>query len=410
MNEIQFKGIKMETPKIPENEAERLKSLEKYNIIDTLPEESYDEITSLAAYICETPIALVSLVDENRQCFKSHLGLNTSETSRKYSFCAHAINNPNEPFIIEDATKDSRFHDNPLVADEPYLKFYAGYPLVNPDGYPLGSLCVLDYKPRTLSDSQIKALKNLSNQVVRTLELRKHQESLTTTNRILEDKNKELEQFAYRAAHDLKSPLKNLSGLVDFCLNTQEENLDEEGQEMLKMMDQSSEELQALIEGILHYSRSDKWLQEERENVDVKQLLEEVKNLLDSKNFSHFHLPQGDVVINTHKVALKQVFMNLLSNSIKYCDKEELVIQIDYHKDDDYHYCSITDNGPGIPKQDQSKLFELFEVLNKKDKAGNKGTGIGLATVKKLVEGLGGKITVDSEEGNGTTFHLSIAH
>ncbi len=399
----------MEVPKTPENEAERLKSLEKYNIIDTLPEESYDEITSLAAYICETPIALVSLIDENRQCFKSHLGLNTSETPRKYSFCAHAINKPDEPFIIEDATEDSRFHDNPLVTGEPYIKFYAGAPLLNSDGYPLGSLCVLDHKPRTLNDSQIEALKNLSDQVVRTLELKRHQDSLATTNKLLKDKNEELEQFAYRAAHDLKSPLKNVSGLVDYCLNTQKENLDEEGQEMLKMMDQSSEELQALIEGILHYSRSDKWLQEEREDVDVKLLLEEVKNLLDSKNFSHFHLPQGEVVINTHKVALKQVFMNLISNSIKYCDKAEPVIRIDYSKDDGHHYFSLTDNGPGIPEKDQNRLFQLFEVVHKEDKEGEKGTGIGLATVKKLLKGLGGKISLDSEEGNGTTFHFYIA-
>jgi hypothetical protein len=157
---------------LPTNEAERLAALKEYHILDTGTEQSYDDITTLAAHICEVPIAMISLVDEIRQWFKSKVGLDQQQTSRDVAFCAHAILQ-NEPFIVGDATKDRRFADNALVAGEPYIRFYTGIPLINPEGLALGTLCVVDHQPRLLSAAQQKALQALSRQVMVLLELRR---------------------------------------------------------------------------------------------------------------------------------------------------------------------------------------------------------------------------------------------
>lgn len=162
----------MKKPEIPENEAERLAFLEQYNILDSLPEQAFDDITAIAAQVCGTPIALVSLIDKNRQWFKSTHGLNVSETSREVSYCAHAIHDPNQIMEVEDASLDERFKNNPLLKGAPYIRYYAGSPLVNTAGHALGTLCVIDHQPRRLSDEQKKVLAALSRHVVLLLESR----------------------------------------------------------------------------------------------------------------------------------------------------------------------------------------------------------------------------------------------
>jgi GAF domain-containing protein len=162
---------------VPKNEKKRLNVLWQYEVLDTVPEEVFDDLADLAAHICETPIALISLVDEDRQWFKSRVGITLSETSRDISFCAHAITSDGL-MIVPDATKDERFKNNPLVTGGQKIRFYAGAPLITPDGHALGTLCVLDSKPRSLGAEQQQALRVLAHHVMTQLELRRHAREL----------------------------------------------------------------------------------------------------------------------------------------------------------------------------------------------------------------------------------------
>ena len=165
--------------KTTKSESRRLKILWQYDVLDTVPEEVFDELTDLAAYICDAPVALISLVDEDRQWFKSRVGVSIQETSRDISFCAHALTG-SDLLIVPDATKDPRFKKNPLVTGKEHVRFYAGAPLVTPDGYALGTLCVLDKKPRELRPEQLQALQVLSRHVMTQLELRRHARELVS--------------------------------------------------------------------------------------------------------------------------------------------------------------------------------------------------------------------------------------
>ena len=143
----------MIAPKLPKNEKQRLKAVKEYKLLDTLPEEDFDNITNLVANICDVPISLITLLDADRNFLKSHYGIPFNESPRNISFCGHAILENNSIFIVEDATKDQRFYNNPLIKDH-NVKFYAGVPLINPEGFPLGTLCVYDVKPKKLTKHQ----------------------------------------------------------------------------------------------------------------------------------------------------------------------------------------------------------------------------------------------------------------
>ena len=201
------------------DEAARLAALRRYRILDTQPERGFDDLTMLASHICGTPIALITLVDADRQWFKSRVGLTIAETSRAVSFCAHAIEQP-DLFIVPDATVDARLRDNPFVTGEAHVRFYAGAPLITPDGHALGTLCVIDRVSRTLTPEQVEALKALRRQAQAQLELRR---DLIELERALAERDR-AEAAQTNLIGELRQALDNvrkLSGLMPFCSTCQ---------------------------------------------------------------------------------------------------------------------------------------------------------------------------------------------
>ena len=169
---------------VPRNEAERLRALKLYRIVDTGSEKAFDDLTQLAAAICETPISLITLIDQSRQWFKSRVGVDVQETERDIAFCAHAIMQEG-PFVVEDAARDVRFAQNPFVVGEPNVRFYAGVPLTVADGIALGTLCVIDREPRQLTERQVTALNVLCQAVVTQLELRRAMADFSAIEQLL---------------------------------------------------------------------------------------------------------------------------------------------------------------------------------------------------------------------------------
>ncbi|AUB44042.1 DNA-binding response regulator, OmpR family, containings REC and winged-helix (plasmid) [Nostoc flagelliforme CCNUN1] len=202
---------------LPDNETQRIESLLEYKILDTASEAAFDDLTRLASYICGTPIALISLVDSDRQWFKSKLGLDALETPRNVAFCAHAIMQP-EVFVVPDATEDERFATNPLVTSDPNVRFYAGIPLTNPEGYALGTLCVIDRVPRNLSPEQVEALRILGRQVIKQLEMRRTLASLVLTSHTRKQAQKGRKEFFKRVAggFGLASAILVLIGVISY--------------------------------------------------------------------------------------------------------------------------------------------------------------------------------------------------
>lgn len=218
---------------LPGNEEERLLSLRSYDILDSLPEAEYDAITNLASEICNTNISLISFIDDKRQWFKSVYGVEAKETPRDFAFCSHSILNPNEILIVPDSRLDVRFADNPLVVNEPHVIFYAGVPLVNHEGYPLGSLCVIDTSSKELTANQQNALKALAKQVVTLVELRKTNKALKTMQILLQERNNELENINANVLRELKEVAPVLSSLLNSFNNNYAGSLNIDAKKMI---------------------------------------------------------------------------------------------------------------------------------------------------------------------------------
>lgn len=389
----------MQKPEIPINEKERLREFDAYKVFESADLTDFDFLTSMAAEICGTKISIITLLTADKQYFFSSYGLELKETPRDFSFCAHAINKPDVPFIIKDARSDDRFFDNPLTTGYPNVIFYAGIPLVNSKGFPLGTLCVIDDKPGQLTDEQLFKLKHLSRQTIQLLELRRSQLNLKQAN-------ESLEQFAYIAAHDLKEPLRGISISLSVVLKKYSEKLDQDAYSYILSAHKSAKRMKNLITDILDFSKTGVI---GRDQIDLNELIDVIflnfnKEYIDASiKLSKSYLP----VINGDANSLIQLFSNLIENAIKYQPKDNIPeVQISAVEDKEYWTISVADNGIGIDLKYQEKVFEVFKRLHSDTEY--EGTGIGLANCKKIVNALGGEIWYEANNPKGTIFKFTI--
>jgi len=392
---------------IPDNEEQRLEALKSYEILDSSPELDFDAITLIASQICQVPIAIISLVDENRQWFKSHRGLDATETSRDFAFCAHAILDQENYFEVQDTSLDLRFYDNPLVTDGPKIKFYTGVPIVNKDGFALGTLCVIDKVARQLTIEQKKALKALSLQVIGQLELRKNLRELEEVNAQLKRKNEEISRFAYIVSHDIKAPVRGMKSVAEIILEDHSDTLNTDVKKGLNLIKNRADQLTNLVNGILNHSV----LEKDEIKIETINLPEFVENIFDMINAPQDVSLKYNILvneINTDAIYLHQIIQNLINNAVKYNDKEKVEVLLTIYSAEEKVILLIRDNGIGISEKHQEKIFEIFQIVATKDRNGMKGSGIGLATVKRLVEKLNGEISVTSMVGEGSEFKIIL--
>jgi len=399
----------MQKPSLHKNESGRIESLRSYLVLDSESEDEIDNLTQLASEICETPISLVSLIDTDRQWFKSKVGLEVNETSRDIAFCALAINESEDFFIVEDSRTDNRFFDNPLVLNDPLVIFYAGIVLKSDEELPLGTLCVIDHTPRKLSDKQIRTLKTISKQIMNLLNYKKSIRIQEELRLQLSQKNQELETFASIAAHDLKSPLTNIMSAANIFSQIYSSQIDHQGNLIIDSIEQSGQRLRLLIDGLLQFSKIDDLSLLTKFEVNLNKMITDLATLIGTKENLRISLNSNLKKIDTYPILLDQILINLFTNSLKYSNKKIAEIELFVSESTSHYLFVVKDNGPGIDKKHYGDIFNLFKTATFKDQFGNKGNGIGLATVKKIIGKLGGEIYIESELGHGTEFHFSIS-
>ena len=396
----------MRSGAIPKNETERLKKLKSLDILDTLEEEAYDDLTLLAAQICDTPISLVSLVDQSRQWFKSHHGLDARETPREFAFCGHAIHQ-DDIVIIEDTNLDERFKDNPLVIDEPNIKFYAGAPLIFDNDIRIGTLCVIDTKSRTLTQEQQLSLQALSRQVVAQLELRMQLMKMSAV-----DKAKD--KFLSVVSHELRTPMTSVHSTLKI-LEHESEKFDEPIQSMVHIASRNSDHLLKIVNDILDLSSMRAGML--KINSSEVDLIEVVKNSIELNQVyinkfgceAEFNFPKNvtAVLVNGDEQRLLQVAANLISNAAKFSKKTgKIVIALDI--DNGVVTFSVTDFGAGISLENQERLFKKFQRLGCDTTQHQPGTGLGLIITKHILEAHGSKVEFKSLPDKETKFYFKL--
>ena len=415
----------MPSAPIPSNELERLAALRAYDILDTLPEKAFDDLTRIAGQICQTPVVLVSLLDGERQWFKSRIGMEDVETAREVSFCAHAILDQIHVLTVPDATKDPRFADNPLVTGDFHLRFYAGAPLVSSTGHAVGALCVIDHVARQLSDAQRDALEVLGRQIVAQMELRR---GLVVMRRqveqeIIDRRRAELERETATAAakaraeflavmsHELRTPMNGVIGMTELMFAT---DLSEEQRDYLETIQLSGNALLAVINDILDFSSIDAGrIRLDSKPLEVRRCLDEaVQVLANEAAGKRLGLRcQVDEAVPSWVMAdagrLRQVLLNLIANAVKFTESGEVVVRVSALPPQSLRI-EVVDSGIGISAQGLTRLFSAFSQLDASSTRRHGGTGLGLVISKRLVELMGGGISVVSQPGVGTTFTVTL--
>lgn len=394
-------------PEIPKNENQRLKEIQRYNLTDELSDESMESIVEIASQICKMPISLITIIDQDKQFFKAKKGIEGTQTSRDISFCAHSINKPDELMIVPDAYKDERFSDNPAVIGDPFVRFYAGIPILSPDNLPLGSLCVIDVKPNELNEEQQGALRHLGKQVTLILELQKKNKLLQAAEKKLKVQADDMEDYAHIVSHDLKEPVRGIKSFLELLNKKYGHELNEEAREYIDFAFNGAIKVNRLIEDLLHFSKTGR-ISESFKPVDLNKVISKVLENIHfqkSENKAEINVSSKLPTINGVESGLTQLFYNLISNSLKFVPNGRTpVIDISSKESDTEIIIKLKDNGIGIPETQFRNVFNIFRRVSTTQNF--PGTGIGLAIVKKIVTIHNARIEVKSEVGKGSEFIL----
>lgn len=398
---------------IPQNESERLAALRRYNILDTLPDHAFDDATKLVSYICGVPIAHISFIDENRQWFKSEIGVGVSEVPREISFCRYTIME-SEMVEIPDTFLNERFKDDPNVTGGFKVRFYAGVPLRTPDGYNIGTLCAVDHVTKVLNENQRNALSIVAKHVINQLELRTKNIELDVQKKIAERAVLAKDSFLANMSHEIRTPLNAIIGFTDLLAQTR---LDSIQRDYIDSVQIAGENLLLIINDILDLSKMDTGnLAIEAQPFNLKKTLKHVYNLLKVKvpeaiEFNLFldaDLPE--IVIGDHG-RLNQILVNLIGNAIKFTEEGEITVSVKKLDETADYYSlrfSIKDTGIGIAEDKLTTIFERFTQAEDSITRKFGGTGLGLSIVKQLAELQGAEIQVKSKEGRGSEFFFVI--
>ncbi len=384
---------------IPDNDADRLKTLHQYSILDTLPEQCYEDLTVLATYICGTPTALISLVDQNRQWFKSKVGLEVDETDRSHSFCAHTIVNP-EVLIVRDTFLDPRFAENPLVLSGPQIRFYAGAPLVAPNGHVLGTICVIDSKPRDLSEAQIAALESLSRQVMALLEARLQlmDNQKTAAALMQSEKLAAVGRLASSMAHEINNPLEAVTNLLYLSRKKAQDA------EVQAWLDQADIELRRVSVTANQALRFHKQSTSPRA-ISCLSLFSTTLNVYEGR------LVNSRIIVEKRKRAsepvecfegdIRQVLSCLVTNAIDAMPGGgRLLVRsregTDWRTGRRGLVLTVADTGIGMDKATQRHMYEAFFTTK-----GIGGSGLGLWVSAEIMQRHSGRILIRSSQREG---------
>jgi signal transduction histidine kinase len=381
--------------KLHPNEAERLQALRSYGILDTAIEPAFDDITRIASYVCKTPISLISLVDEGRQWFKSAIGLGIRQTPLEQSFCAHAL--LERSFLeIPDTARDSRFDCNPLVTGAPHLRFYAGALLRTPDGLPLGTVCVLDDKPRELSAEQRDILAALARQVMSQMEFRR---ALLLSDRL----QRNVSRLMAVAGHDLKQPLQVMVLAIDRVRSRLTDAKDRErlglaidaGTRMAEDLDRLAET--SALQAGLGTPKS--------KSFAVSEIFESIVHNwhlhAEAKGLRLVVLPSHARIVSDPGM-LRAIIGNLVGNAIKYTERGRVLVGC--RKRGNFLSIEVLDSGSGIPAEQLGAIFDAFHQIN----PASEGLGLGLSIVRRTAEALGHPIALKSDLARGTHFTVLV--